>query len=258
MRELPGFLYMTLGDSSDGIRCGRGQFPPTLWEPVLLAGKSSSPEQAEALARFCEAYWYPLYAYARRSGYQRATAQDLTQGFFVHLVEDRVLAQVKNDGGRFRSLLLATFQNFIINEWAKWKAQKRGGNRPHVSLDDTDEVRYLQEPADHITPETLYDLGWALLVQEQAFARLLEEYRRAGNERLFSCIQGFLPGATDATSYAEAGEKLGMTEEALRMAVSRLRRKFGKLLREEVAAPGTPKEEIDEELRYLLTLLNGR
>jgi RNA polymerase sigma-70 factor (ECF subfamily) len=249
---------MTLGDSSDAIQCGRGQCPPTLWDQISLAGKSSSPEQEEALARFCEAYRYPLYAFARRSGQSLEEAEDLTQGFFLHLLEDRVLSKVKRNGGRFRSFLLTSFTNYCRNVWAGKAAGKRGGGQRLISLDDTAEVRYAQEPTDHLTPETLYDLGWALLVQEQAFARLLEEYRKAGNERLFSCVQGFLPGATEAISYAQASEKLGMTDEALRMAVSRLRRKFGQLLREEIAVPGTPREEIDEELRYLMALLSTR
>ena len=223
----------------------------------MVAGSPSSPDQEEALTRFCDAYYYPLYAFARRSGQNREQAEDLTQGFFLHLLKDGVLARVKREGSRFRSFLLTAFTNHCRNVWAGEKAIKRIPVRKLCPLDDTAEDRYSHEPIEHVTPEMLYDRHWALSVQEQVFKRLSSEDRAAGKERQFSCLMKLLPGARDEMSYAEASQTLGMTEEAVRMAVSRFRRRYGKALREEIATPGTPKEEVDEEIRYLIGILRG-
>ena len=232
-------------------------FPLTHWSVILAAGDVAAPENEAALARFCQAYWYPLYVFARGSGHPREEAQDLAQEFFARLLDKNLLAGVTRDGGKFRSYLLTVFKNFVANEWNRQCAQKRGGGKPVISIDDTAEVRYLHELADHTTPESLYDRQWALTVQDQVHARLQEEYRASGKQEVFAALQGCLPGAHRDLSHADAAKTLGLTDEAVRVAIHRLRRRYGELLRQEIATAGTKREDIDEEIRYLMSVLLG-
>src|SRR2546430_9901540 len=156
-------------------------FATTHWSVVLAARQQTSPEAGEALESLCRAYWYPLYAFIRRRGYDSHDAQDLTQGFFTRLLEKNYLAQADREKGRFRSFLLAALKHFLSDEQDRARAQKRGGGQALISLDEqTAEGRYRLEPADVMSAEKLFERRWALTLLEQARTRLCDEYVAAG------------------------------------------------------------------------------
>jgi RNA polymerase sigma factor (sigma-70 family) len=233
------------------LRTGGG-FPPTRWSVVLSAAQSGSLEADTALARLCEAYWYPLYAFLRHQGHAPEEAEDLTQEFLVRLVHKHYLDGLKQEGGRFRSFLLTALKCFLANEWNREHAQKRGGGQPLISIDAAAELRYQREFIDTVAPDTVFDRQWAFTVMDRVLDRLQEEYTRAGKQDLFDRLQGCLPGGDGQLAYAEAGVALGLKESSVRMAVLRLRRRYGQLLREEIAETVTSPEEIEEEIRHLI------
>jgi RNA polymerase sigma-70 factor (ECF subfamily) len=236
---------------------GRGRFATTRWSVVLAAGKRGRPESRHALAELCEAYWYPLYAEARRRGRSAEDASDLVQGFFARLLEKNDLAAADPTRGRFRSFLLAAFGHFLANEWDRQHARKRGGGRKAVPLDVAEgESRYRREAAHDETPERIYDRRWALSLIDRALARLRDECARAGKAALFETLEPALSG-NRAASYAELAESLGMTEGAVKTAVHRLRTRCGAIVREEVAETVSRPEEIDEELGHLFAALES-
>jgi RNA polymerase sigma factor (sigma-70 family) len=236
----------------------RSEFPPTRWSLVLRAAQQGSAEADRALAELCEAYWYPLYAYVRRQGQTREEAQDLVQGFFERLLAADGLGRPTQERGRFRSFLLAGLRNFQINAWNRERAQKRGGGRATVSIDDSAETLYQSELLEADTPETMFDRRWAWTVIDRALSRLENEYRAGGKHALFERVRDCLPGAPQSRpAPAEACDALGMSEAALRMAASRLRKRFGKALRAEVASTVASPEAIDEELRHLMDVVGS-
>jgi RNA polymerase sigma-70 factor (ECF subfamily) len=235
------------------------QFASTRWSLVMAAGQRDSPESEAALASLCRLYWYPLYAYARRRLPHLEDAQDLTQEFFARLLEKDCLRQADRQRGRFRSFLLTAFQHFLANEQERAHAQKRGGGRKMLSLDfPSGERRYQNEPSHEATAETLYERGWALTLLEQALARLREEQIAAGKERLFECLKGTLTGEDTPRPYAELARELGMSGEAIKVTVHRLRRRYGELLRAEIAQTVTTPEEIESELRDLFAAVRAK
>jgi RNA polymerase sigma-70 factor (ECF subfamily) len=228
------------------------RFASTRWSIVAAAGRKESPEARAALAVLCQAYWYPLYAYARRRLASADDAQDLTQEFFARLLEKDYLQAADPRRGKFRSFLLTAFQHFLAKEHARAAAQKRGGRRRPLSLDFQDgEHRYRHEPADPTTPETLYERRWALTLLEQALARLRQEFTRAGKERLFEALKGTLTGDGTDEPYERIGQDLGLSEPAVKTAAHRLRRRYQELLRAEVAQTVASPEEVEDELRDL-------
>jgi DNA-directed RNA polymerase specialized sigma24 family protein len=234
-----------------------GQFTTTHWSVVLSAGAREAPGSNAALEALCRAYWYPLYAYVRRRGYQAAEAEDLTQAFFERLLEKNFLLGVDRTKGKFRSFLLAALEHFLANEWRHAHAQKRGGEFSFLSLDDfSPERQYLQLPARGLSPEQLFEQQWATALLEQVLARLHEEFASSGKAALFEQLKTFLTGEKHATSYGALAANLGMTEAALKMAVSRMRRRYGELLRAEIASTVSRPEEIDEELRALFAAVS--
>ena len=236
-----------------------GQFHTTHWSVVLAAGQRESPQAADALERLCRAYWFPLYAYVRRCGYDVPDAQDLTQTFFARLLERNLLAGVKPVGGKFRSFLLTALKNFLAHEWEKARAAKRGGGAAVFSLDELNsEGRYLLKPADAVTPDVLFERRWAEMVLDQALERLRQEHIAAGKQTLFDALVNCLTGAERSQSHAALAEGLGMTEDAIKMAVHRLRKRYAALLRQEVAQTVSSPKEIDEELRTLLAAMSVR
>ncbi len=244
------------GSSSDPAN--RGHFATTRWSVVLAAGKSNSAEARDALTVLCETYWYPLYAYVRRQGYDSASAQDLTQGFFARLLEKEDLRNVSRERGRFRSFLLASLKHYLINEWDRARAEKRGGGRRHLSLDfDAAESRYRLEPADPNTPEAIYARQWALTLLDRVFEVLRQEAEDAGKASQFQHVRDFLTGAEPSGSYKQSAELLGMTEGAVKTAVHRLRRRFKERLRGEIAQTVSTEEDVDDEIRHLFEVLRG-
>jgi RNA polymerase sigma-70 factor (ECF subfamily) len=231
-------------------------FAATHWTLVLSAARGSeTPRAAAAMAELCRTYWYPLYAYVRRRNLDAHEAEDLTQEFFVRLIGKNYLADVDRRKGKFRAFLLAAMKHFLADEWDRSRAQKRGGGRVLVSLDGADaDIRYRREPAHDLTPEKLYERQWAIAVLQKVLARLREEFLAEGKVMLFDRLEPFLAGER-ATTHAQAAAELKMTENAVKKAVHRLRRRFRQGLREEIAHTVASPEEIDEEIHYLLRCL---
>ncbi len=183
-----------------------GQFATTRWSIVVEAGRRSSPKAAQALATLCGIYWFPLYAYVRRHGYSTDDAQDLTQEFFVRLLEKQTLQFADRERGRFRSFLLASMKNFLANEWRREAAQKRGSGRALISLDfDDGEKRYRLEPSHDRTPEKIFERQWALTLLEQALTKLRGEFDATGKTELFDRLKMFLGGQKSTVPYRELG-----------------------------------------------------
>lgn len=233
------------------------QFATTHWSVVLSAGGTSTQGQA-ALEKLCRAYWYPLYAYVRRKGQSPHDAQDLTQAFFARLLERGLVKDADPARGRFRSFLLTSLKNFLNDEWDKARAQKRGGGHPVISLDEqAAEGRYLLEPADESNAEKIFERRWALTLLEQTLARLEAEYAALGKRRLFDELHPVLLGEKRSLTYAQAGERLGMTEGAVKVTVHRMHRRYRELVRAEIANTVAAPIEIEDELRHLFSVLSA-
>ena len=231
---------------------GPGSFATTHWSLVVAAGRRSSPAAAAALGDLCQRYWYPLYVYVRRRVADVNEARDLTQEFFARLLEKNTLALADRERGRFRSFLLTALKHFLINEWEKTRAQKRGGGRKALALDfETKEQQIALEPAHTWTPERLYERQWALTLLDQVLGQLRREYHAAGKSKLFEQLKGFLVGDSATSSHAAAAERLGMTEGAVKVAAHRLRKRYRELLRQEVAQTVAGDNEVEEEIRAL-------
>jgi RNA polymerase sigma factor (sigma-70 family) len=234
-----------------------GTFETTHWSVVLMAKENPSPMAHAALARLCRSYWYPLYAFVRRCGYPRDEAQDLTQGFFERLLENDYLNSVERGKGRFRSFLLAALEHFLANEWRRSQARKRGGGIEFISWEgDSAEEQFSRTAAWGLSAEKSYDRQWALTLLEQVLARLRQEFRAAGKAALFEELKIFLTGEKPEISYALLGQKLGSTEAAVKMTVSRIRYRYGKLLREEIARTVATPEEVEDELHAFFRALS--
>ncbi|MFO1497274.1 MAG: sigma-70 family RNA polymerase sigma factor [Verrucomicrobiota bacterium] len=243
--------------TNDGESSREAAFPQTHWSIVLSAGENSSAESFAALESLCRAYWFPLYAYVRRCGESADNAKDLTQGFFARLLEKNWLRAASRERGRFRWFLLASLKHFLANEWDRARTQKRGGGRQPVSLDEIDlEARYLTSPADNVSADKAYDRTWALTLLEKTRARLREEFREAGKAERFEALEQFLPGETAAATYAEIGMRLGMTEGTVKSDVSRLRRRYGEVLREELVQTLGSMTDLEDELQHLFEALS--
>ena len=241
--------------STEGL-AQQAVFATTHWSVILAATRSDTPRAQAALARLCQTYWYPLYAYVRRRGYSPYDAQDLTQEFFARFLEHNWLAQADRERGRFRTFLLAALGHFLANEWDKARAQKRGGRVEFVPLQlESAETRYGAEPADQRTPEQSYDRRWALALLEEVLHALREEHLAAGTVVLFDTLKPCLVGDREAQPYAALGAQLGMTEGAVKVAVHRLRQRYRQLLRDAIADTVASPEDVNEEMRYLFSVL---
>lgn len=228
-------------------------FPPTHWSVILKAAEGGSGEGAAALEEMCRAYWYPLYAYCRRDGCSAEDAQDLTQAFFEHLLQTRLLAGVDSTKGRFRSFLLQCFRNHVASDRARARTQKRGGGRGLLSLDVGEaEQRFARELSRAGEPELAYDRDWALAVLDEALNRLRQHFEQTGRGRVFEVLRPFLSGEPVDRSYASVAAELGATVGSIRVMVHRLRQRYRAALRGVVTATVADPGSTDEELRYLL------
>ncbi len=254
--EVAGVYNVAMAHSPEQQRSSAARFATTHWSIVLAAGRTSSPDSRRALTTLCETYWYPAYAYVRRRGHSREEAQDLTQEFFLRLLEKELLLTVDPRRGKFRSFLLASLKNFLANERRDARARKRGGGRVHLSLDfQSAEDRYSLEPTHELTPERIYERRWALTLLEQSLSKLRQDFTRSGKSDLFDQLRVFLGGEGQKVSYKEVAEKLGMTEGAVKVSAHRLRRRCREILREEIGQTVVGSEEVDDELRHLFSAL---
>jgi RNA polymerase sigma-70 factor (ECF subfamily) len=231
-------------------------FATTSWSAVLAAGHGGTTQARAALERLCRTYWYPLYACIRRRGHSPADAQDLTQEFFAHLLAHQTIAQADPHLGRFRSYLLTSLNGFLANESRKARARKRGGGLLPLSLDwAAAEERFDLEPADHLSPDKIFDQHWALTLLEVVLNRLAREYQAAGKTELFAALKQTLMGTREAQPYAELGRTLGLNEGAIKVAVHRLRKRYRDLMREEIAATLDGPHDVESEMRHLFGAL---
>jgi RNA polymerase sigma factor (sigma-70 family) len=234
------------------------RFEPTRWTIVLSARAKDSPEAGAALETLCGAYWHPLYAFARRQGRSPHDAQDLTQAFFVRLLQKDFLDAVAPEKGRFRSFLLVAFKRFLANERERDQAQKRGGGQTAISLDaESAESLYQRELLDEASAEKIYERRWALTLLDRTLARLREEFVAAGKTTEFDRLKIFLTAPKGEASYAQVATALGLSPGAARVAAHRLRRRFRDVFREEIAHTVTEPGEIDDEVRHLFAVLAG-
>ena len=231
-----------------------GRIGTTNWSLVLRAGADDSATAREALSGLCEAYWYPVYAMVRRYGHGPTDAEDLTQAYFARFLEKGWAREVSPEQGRFRSFLLVSVRHFLHNERDRERARKRGGGQRLVELDGVSaERRYGLEPVESSTPETLFERAWAERVLARALERLTAEVAETEGAERFEQLKGHLTGDESAGAYRELAEAWGVSESAVRVAVHRLRKRFGRLLRDEIAATVADPAEVGEELRHLLT-----
>lgn len=233
-------------------------FATTHWSVVLSAQAKGSPQSVEALETLCRAYWYPLYAYARRAGHCPADAEDLTQGFFARLLEKDYLRTADREKGRFRTFLLVALKRYLANEWDRQHAQKRGGFAAIVSIDQAAaESRFDAEPSQQPEPEVEFDRQWALTLLERTMSRLQEEYVATGRARLFELLRGCLAKDESALPYSEIAGRLTLTDAAVKMAVHRLRARYREILQSEIAQTVASPAEVEEEIRHLFSVFGA-
>ncbi len=233
---------------------GGATFATTHWSMVYAARGESAAARA-AMENLCRIYWRPIYSYLRREGRTLEDAQDLTQGFFARLLERHDFAAVQREKGRLRSYLLVALKHYLANERQRAHAIKRGGGRPLVPLDQLiSRERSDPEPAEHLTADRIYERRWALTVLEQVLEQLASEYAAAGNSTLFGYFRDSLAG-DEAVSQAQMAHETGMTENAVKQAYFRFRRRYRDLLCEKVAETVALPSEVEEELRHLITVL---
>lgn len=235
-----------------------GAFHTTHWSTVLAAGGAASPQTAAALERLCQTYWYPLYAFVRRKGYNPHEAEDLTQGFFARLLQKRDLNEVAPEKGKFRTFLLCSLNHFLANEWDKTQRQKRGGGVTIVTLEtEGAEERYCVESTEGDTPERAYDRRWAEAMLAVVLVHLRSEFDDARTPSRFDELKPYLLGEPGADTYVKVAQRLQISEQGVKSAVHRLRRRLRELFREEIAHTVATRAEIDEELRYLIELMTS-
>ncbi len=226
----------------------------TDWYMLHQAAQGDCQGAAEALEELCRRYWPPVYAYIRRRGYEACQAEDLTQSFIASFLQTRVLAGLNAAKGRFRSFLLVSVKNFLANEWERSHARKRGGGRPLVSLDALAEEEHFCAATPALSPDALYDKRWALTILGQALRSLREQEIKAGRGVQFDHLHLLLTGGEVEPNYEAVGAVLGMTPEAVAMAVHRLRLRFREAVRMHIAATVRP-EQVEEEIRCLKAAL---
>jgi RNA polymerase sigma-70 factor (ECF subfamily) len=233
-------------------------FATTHWSLVLAACGQPSPQARDALADLCRAYWYPLYAFIRRTGHDAGAAEDLTQEFFARLLEKGWLGQADREKGRFRSFLLTACKHFLANERHRAQAQKRGGGITHVPIDfHGANERYAHEPVEAVTPERLFERRWALALLDHVLSELRAEYTASGKERLFDVLKTRLGGASDALPYETVAAELGLSEGAVKVAAHRLRQRYRDRLREAIARTLDDPTAVDDEIRHLFAVLSA-
>jgi RNA polymerase sigma-70 factor (ECF subfamily) len=235
---------------------GSSQFPTTRWTMVVAAGDPHRKEARSALVSLCENYWYPLYAYLRRRGYTADQAQDLTQEFFMRVLEGRYLDRANSEKGRFRAFILTSLKFFVADEGDRRRAYKRGGEVVAPLEFSSGEERYQREPAHDETPERIFERRWALSVLDRVVEKLRNEFVHHGRPEHFERLKVFLLGRSDAP-YAALAREMNTSEGALKVAIHRLRKRYRELFRQEIADTVADPAEVESELRFLAAVLTG-
>jgi RNA polymerase sigma-70 factor (ECF subfamily) len=232
------------------------QFATTQWSIVRQAGAEDAETARSALQQLCQSYWYPLYSFVRFRGYDAATAEDLTQSFFARLLQREDIPRARPEKGRFRSWLLAAMKNFLANEWDRKNAQKRGGDRVHFSMDfAAADSRYRFDAVSGQSPELNFERQWALTLLDRVGRQLRAEYEKRGKAHVYDSLQVFLAGRTDEATMADVAMQLEMSEIAVKVAVHRMRARFGHLLRLEIQSTLDSHEDIEDEIARLFEAL---
>lgn len=237
----------------------RGSFPATQWSMVLRAGEGSETQVRLALESLCRQYWYPLYTFVRRQGRTHHEAEDCTQEFLARLLASDGVARARPERGRFRTFLLASLRNFLVNEWQRVQTAKRGGGASHLTLDfGTAAERFAHEPEDPgLTPEQAFDRNWAVGMVERVVAELRQEYEKSGRGVLFAALEPLIWSNPGSAHVAAPAARLGLSAHAFSVALHRVRRRLGERLRARVAEIVADESEIDTELRHLSAALSG-
>jgi RNA polymerase sigma-70 factor (ECF subfamily) len=234
-------------------------FATTHWSVVLGIGDARDAAAGEALTRLCQTYWPPLFAFLRRQGYAPHDAEDLVQGFFERFMAEEFWRDVHREKGRFRSFLLGALRHHVANVHRHDRAQRRGGSRVHVTLDEAGVSERCEAAlATHAVAEQVFDRVWAETVLAQAGTALRREYEQGGKGVLYAGIRRWLASEARPGEYAGAAPALGISEGALAVAVHRMRQRFQQLVRAQVAHTVAAPGEVEEELRHLLAVLTGR
>ncbi len=235
-----------------------GRFPTTQWSRVATAAGRADGESQAALSMLCQAYWYPIYAFVRHRGFSPEQAQDRTQDFFAYVLERDLIARADPARGRFRAFLRTVCARRLAGDHDREHADKRGGGRLHLAIDHLDaERRYALEPAHELTAERIFDRTWALTLLSRVVDRLRREYDDSGRSARFEELIAVLTRDPDTDPYTEIARRLGTTEGNIRVAVHRLRRRYGVLLREEIAETVGDAAQVDDEIRALFAALAG-
>ena len=233
-------------------------FATTRWTLVFTAAREPAPRARAALEELCGLYWGPLYAFARRMGHSVEQAQDLTQAFFLRLLERQTIRAANPQRGRFRSFLLASFKHFLANEWDRERAKKRGGAETFVALDVYDaEALYSACQPEALAPDAVFERQWAFGVMNHVTDRLRAEYAKAGKEPVFERLKGLVTGDAVDVRYQDIARDIGSTEGAVKVMAHRLRRRYRDLLRAEVASTVSDDAEVDDEIAFLMTAVGG-
>lgn len=243
-------------DTQAGQTRVAGVFATTHWTVVMDAADSQADGSAKALEQLCQTYWFPLYAYVRRTGRPADEARDLTQDFFARILEKKILKAADQERGKFRSFLLTSLKNFLANEHEKAGRQKRGGGATHLSLDFQDaEGRYLHEPSHDCAPDRLFEREWAKALLQRVLLRLRDEFAAAGQKDRFDALCPHLVEPDESSSYADTGAKLGLSEGAVKTAMHRLRTRYRELYRGEIGLLVGSAGEVEAEIQHLFRTL---
>ncbi len=242
--------------SSGETRACNGRFEQTQWTIILRARAEGADGAREAMDRFAGAYWQPLYQFIRREGYGPQDAEDLTQGFYQHLLQKQLLNGVGERTGRFRNYLLTCLKHFLSDERDRAEALKRGGGKTIFSRDALEaEEREAVEPSDCLTPDQIFERRWAQAILLRGHEALREKYVARGKGALFQALQNLTLGGRTEASYAEIARQHGMTEQGVKSAANQLRQQFFKVVRREIERTVNDPRETDDEIRYLISVL---
>lgn len=234
----------------------RDRFATTQWSLVNAAGHGLSGVARVAMENLCQMYWFPVYAFIRQKGHSSADAEDLTQAFFVHLLESDFVKSADRERGRFRSYLLKSASNFVAADHRSQNAQKRGGGRTQLSLDfESGERAYRQLASDSISPDHLFERRWAETLLQNVRTILRTEYEDRNLGKMFELLEPHLNLDDGRVPYSQLVSELNMTEDAIKQAARRMKLRFRELLRASIASTVESKDHVDEELSHLINIL---